>query len=411
MAGIVMEDVSKVFSDGTTAVSDLSLDIKDEEFIVLVGPSGCGKTTALRMVAGLESITRGTIAIGDRVVNAVPPKERDIAMVFQNYALYPHMSVYDNMAFGLKLRKLPKEEIDRRVRRAAEILGLEEYLQRKPKALSGGQRQRVAMGRAIVREPQAFLMDEPLSNLDAKLRVQMRAEVSRLQSELGVTTIYVTHDQTEAMTMGDRVAVIKKGELQQVDAPQFLYDHPANLFVAGFIGSPAMNMVEADLVREDGGLFVVFGSTRLRVADEVVSERPGIRAYEGHRVIAGIRPENMEDASIMPVIPEDRRMKVDIVLREALGSEVLVHFSVDAPPVLTEDTRELVGEQSGPMAQASVIVQELEKAVETGTSTFVARLDPRTRAAERQPLELAVDTGRLHFFDPQSGLGIYGDES
>jgi multiple sugar transport system ATP-binding protein len=411
MAGIVMEDVSKVFADGTTAVSDLSLDIKDEEFIVLVGPSGCGKTTALRMVAGLESITRGTIAIGDQVVNAVPPKERDIAMVFQNYALYPHMSVYDNMAFGLKLRKLPKEEIDRRVRRAAEILGLEEYLQRKPKALSGGQRQRVAMGRAIVREPQAFLMDEPLSNLDAKLRVQMRAEVSRLQSELGVTTIYVTHDQTEAMTMGDRVAVIKKGELQQVDAPQFLYDHPANLFVAGFIGSPAMNMVEADLVRENGGLYTVFGSTRLRVADEVVSERPGIRAYEGHRVIAGIRPENMEDASIMPVIPEDRRMKVDIVLREALGSEVLVHFSVDAPPVLTEDTRELVGEQSGPMAQASVIVQELEKAVQTGTSTFVAALDPRTRAAERQPLELAVDTGRLHFFDPQTGLGIYGDES
>jgi multiple sugar transport system ATP-binding protein len=411
MAEIVLEDVSKVYADGTTAVSDLSLDIKDEEFIVLVGPSGCGKTTALRMVAGLESITRGTIAIGDQVVNAVPPKERDIAMVFQNYALYPHMSVYDNMAFGLKLRKLPKEEIDRRVRRAADILGLEEYLQRKPKALSGGQRQRVAMGRAIVREPQAFLMDEPLSNLDAKLRVQMRAEVSRLQSELGVTTIYVTHDQTEAMTMGDRVAVIKKGELQQVDAPQFLYDHPANLFVAGFIGSPAMNMVEADLVREDGGLFVVFGSTRLRLADEVVSERPGIRAYEGHRVIAGIRPENMEDASIMPVIPEDRRMKVDIVLREALGSEVLVHFSVDAPPVLTEDTRELVGEQSGPMAQASVIVQELEKAVETGTSTFVARLDPRTRAAERQPLELAVDTARLHFFDPQTGLGIYGDQS
>ena len=411
MAGIVMEEVSKVYSDGTTAVSDLSLDIKDEEFIVLVGPSGCGKTTALRMVAGLESISHGTIAIGDRVVNTVPPKERDIAMVFQNYALYPHMSVFDNMAFGLKLRKLPKEEIDRRVRQAADILGLEEFLQRKPKALSGGQRQRVAMGRAIVREPQAFLMDEPLSNLDAKLRVQMRAEVSRLQSELGVTTIYVTHDQVEAMTMGDRVAVIKKGELQQVDAPQFLYDHPANLFVAGFIGSPAMNMVEADLVREDGGLYTVFGSTRLRVADEVVSERPGIRAYEGRRVIAGIRPENMEDASIMPVIPEDRRMKVDIVLREALGSEVLVHFLVDAPPVLTEDTRELVGEQSGPMAQASVIVQELEKAVETGTSTFVARLDPRTRAAERQPLELAVDTARLHFFDPQTGLGIYGDES
>jgi multiple sugar transport system ATP-binding protein len=411
MAGIVMEDVSKVYSDGTTAVSDLSLDIKDEEFIVLVGPSGCGKTTALRMVAGLESISHGTIAIGDRVVNTVPPKERDIAMVFQNYALYPHMSVYDNMAFGLKLRKLSKEEIDRRVMQAAEILGLEEFLQRKPKALSGGQRQRVAMGRAIVREPQAFLMDEPLSNLDAKLRVQMRAEVSRLQSELGVTTIYVTHDQTEAMTMGDRVAVLKKGELQQVDAPQFLYDHPANLFVAGFIGSPAMNMVEADLVREDGGLYATFGSTRLRVADEVVSERPGIRAYEGRRVIAGIRPENMEDASIMPVIPMDRRMKVDIVLREALGAEVLVHFTVDAPPVLTDDTRELVGEQSGPMAQASVIVQDLERALETGTSTFVARLDPRTHAAERQPLELAVDTARLHFFDPQTGLGIYEDET
>ena len=256
MAGIVMEDVSKVYADGTTAVSDLSLDIKDEEFIVLVGPSGCGKTTALRMVAGLESVTRGTIAIGDRVVNAVPPKERDIAMVFQNYALYPHMSVYDNMAFGLKLRKLPKEEIDRRVLQAAEILGLEEYLQSKPKALSGGQRQRVAMGRAIVREPLAFLMDEPLSNLDAKLRVQMRAEVSRLQSDLAVTTIYVTHDQTEAMTMGDRVAVIKKGELQQVDAPQFLYDHPSNLFVAGFIGSPTMNFVTGEEAARVGAMTI-----------------------------------------------------------------------------------------------------------------------------------------------------------
>jgi multiple sugar transport system ATP-binding protein len=363
------------------------------------------------MVAGLESITQGTVKIGDQVVNAVPPKERDIAMVFQNYALYPHMSVYDNMAFGLKLRKLPKEEIRRRVGRAADILGLGEYLQRKPKALSGGQRQRVAMGRAIVREPQAFLMDEPLSNLDAKLRVQMRAEVSKLQSDLGVTTIYVTHDQTEAMTMGDRVAVIKKGELQQIDAPQFLYDHPANLFVAGFIGSPAMNMVEAELNREDGRLSVSFGSTRLAIDDEVLSERPHVRAYEGKRVIVGIRPENMEDASIMPNIPQDRRMKVEILLREALGSEVLVHFGIDAPPVLTEDTRELVGEQTGPMAQTSVAVQELERAVEIGTSTFVARLDPRTEAKQRQTLELAVDTARLHFFDPESGLGIYEDEA
>jgi multiple sugar transport system ATP-binding protein len=411
MAEIVLDHVSKVFSDGTTAVSDLSLDIRDEEFIVLVGPSGCGKTTALRMVAGLESITHGTIAIGDKVVNTVPPKERDIAMVFQNYALYPHMTVYDNMGFGLKLRKLPKEEIDRRVRRAAEILGLEEFLERKPKALSGGQRQRVAMGRAIVREPQAFLMDEPLSNLDAKLRVQMRAEVSKLQDDLGTTTIYVTHDQIEAMTMGDRVAVLRKGELQQVDTPQALYDRPGNLFVAGFIGSPSMNMVEADLSRQDGGLSVTFGTTRLRVDDQMVIDRPGIRGYEGQRIIIGIRPENMEDAAIMPVIPEDRRMKVDIVLREALGSEVLVHFAVDAPPVLTEDTKELVGEQSGPMAHANVAVQELEKAAAIGRSTFVARLDPQTRAAERQALELAVDTGRLHFFDPQTGLGIYGDES
>jgi multiple sugar transport system ATP-binding protein len=409
MAEIVLEGVSKVYPDGTSAVRDLNVDIKDGEFIVLVGPSGCGKTTALRMVAGLESITEGSIKIGDKVVNAVPPKERDIAMVFQNYALYPHMSVFDNMAFGLKLRKLSKDEIDRRVRRAADVLGLEEFLQRKPKALSGGQRQRVAMGRAIVREPQAFLMDEPLSNLDAKLRVQMRAEVSKLQSDLGVTTIYVTHDQVEAMTMGDRVAVIKKGELQQIDAPQFLYDHPANLFVAGFIGSPAMNMVEAELGREDGRLSVSFGSTKLAVDDEVLSERPGVRAYEGKTVIVGIRPENMEDASIMPNIPEDRRMKVDILLREALGAEVLVHFAIDAPPVLTEDTRELVGEQSGPTAQASVAVQELERAVEIGTSTFVARLDPRTGAAVRQSLELAVDTGRLHFFDPESGLGIYED--
>jgi multiple sugar transport system ATP-binding protein len=409
MAEIVLDDISKVYPDGTTAVKDLNVDIEDGEFIVLVGPSGCGKTTALRMVAGLESITQGSIKIGDRVVNAVPPKERDIAMVFQNYALYPHMSVYDNMAFGLKLRKLSKEEIDRRVRRAADILGLAEFLQRKPKALSGGQRQRVAMGRAIVREPQAFLMDEPLSNLDAKLRVQMRAEVSKLQSDLGVTTIYVTHDQTEAMTMGDRVAVIKKGELQQIDAPQFLYDHPANLFVAGFIGSPAMNMVEADLNREDGKLSVSFGSTKLAVDDEILSERPGIRAYEGKRVIVGIRPENMEDASIMPNIPEDRRMKVEILLREALGAEVLVHFAIDAPPVLTEDTRELVGEQSGPMAETNVVVQELERAVEIGTSTFVARLDPRTSAAVRQTLELAVDTARMHYFDPESGLGIYED--
>ncbi len=293
MAEIVMEDLSKVYSDGTTAVSNLNLGIADGEFIVLVGPSGCGKTTALRMVAGLESISGGTVRIGDRVVNTVPPKERDIAMVFQNYALYPHMSVYDNMAFGLKLRKLPKEEIDRRVREAADILGLEEFLQRKPKALSGGQRQRVAMGRAIVREPKAFLMDEPLSNLDAKLRVQMRSEIARIQHELSVTTIYVTHDQVEAMTMGDRVAVIRKGILQQVGAPQYLYDHPSNLFVAGFIGSPAMNLVEAAVSRSDGGAKLEFGGFELGVPEGVFGERPALRGYEGKRVIVGIRPEDM----------------------------------------------------------------------------------------------------------------------
>jgi multiple sugar transport system ATP-binding protein len=400
MAEIVLDSVSKVYDDGTEAVSSLSLNVAHAEFMVLVGPSGCGKTTALRMVAGLEDISSGEVRIGERVVNSVPPKDRDVAMVFQNYALYPHMTVYENIAFGLRLRKTDKAEIDRRVREAARVLGLTEFLKRKPRALSGGQRQRVAMGRAIVREPQAFLMDEPLSNLDAKLRVQMRAEVSRLQSDLGVTTIYVTHDQVEAMTMGDRVAVIKKGVLQQVDAPQTLYERPANVFVAGFIGSPAMNMVEAELSRANGGLVASFGPAKLHVGDATVSQRPGLRAYEGSRVILGIRPENMEDASIMPDVPADRRLPVKIVLREALGSEVLVHFPIDAPPVLTEDTRELVRD-------TGAAVEELEGRAEAGTSTFVARLDPRTGAAERETLELFIDTDRLHFFDPKTGLGIY----
>jgi multiple sugar transport system ATP-binding protein len=401
MSEIVMEDVTKVYSDGTTAVSDLDLNIADGEFIVLVGPSGCGKTTALRMVAGLESISGGTIRIGDRVVNAVPPKERDIAMVFQNYALYPHMSVYDNMAFGLKLRKVAKQEIDRRVKEAAGILGLSEFLQRKPKALSGGQRQRVAMGRAIVREPKAFLMDEPLSNLDAKLRVQMRSEIARIQHELGVTTIYVTHDQTEAMTMGDRVAVIRKGILQQVDTPQFLYDHPYNLFVAGFIGSPAMNLVEAKLAREGGAGTVEFGGIRLGVPEQVFRARPALGGYEGKNVIIGLRPEDMEDAAFVSDAPQERRIRSGVNLVEALGADVLIHFSVQAPEVITEDVRELAHDVGAEALQA---VEERAKA---GESTFLARLNPRTEARQGESVELVVDVSRLHFFDPETGLGIY----
>jgi multiple sugar transport system ATP-binding protein len=402
MAEIVLEDVSKVYRDGTTAISDLDLNITDGEFMVLVGPSGCGKTTALRMVAGLETISEGTISIDDRVVNTVPPKERDIAMVFQNYALYPHMTVYDNMGFGLKLRKLPKQEIDRRVREAAGILGLEELLDRKPQALSGGQRQRVAMGRAIVREPKAFLMDEPLSNLDAKLRVQMRSEISRIQDEIGVTTLYVTHDQVEAMTMGDRVAVIRKGVLQQVDTPQFLYDHPKNLFVAGFIGSPGMNMVEAELTGSNDAAAVEFGGLGLEVPDEVFSERPDLKGYVGKRVILGLRPENMEDASLVSEVPEDRRLRATVSLREALGADVLVHFAIAAPPVLTEDTRELahdVGQDA---------LQTAEARARAGQSVFLARLSPKTTAREGEPIDLAVDVTRFHFFDPETGLGIYG---
>jgi multiple sugar transport system ATP-binding protein len=404
MAEIVMDDVSKVYGDGTTAISDLSLDVEDGEFVVLVGPSGCGKTTALRMVAGLESITGGTVRIGERVVNTVPPKERDIAMVFQNYALYPHMTVYDNMGFGLKLRKLPKEEIDRRVREAAAILGLEEFLSKKPGALSGGQRQRVAMGRAIVREPKAFLMDEPLSNLDAKLRVQMRSEIARIQDELKVTTLYVTHDQVEAMTMGDRVAVLRKGVLQQVDTPQFLYDHPRNLFVAGFIGSPAMNMVEANLTRSNGAAVVEFGGLRLEVPEEVITARPDLKAYGGKRLIVGLRPEDMEDASLVSDAPANRRVRSTVILREALGADVLVHCTIQAPPVLTEDARELavdVGQEA---------VQAAEERARAGETTFLARLNPRTAAREGQPIELVVDVNRFHFFDPETGLGVYGDE-
>jgi multiple sugar transport system ATP-binding protein len=397
MAGIAFDRVTKQFPDGTTAVSDLSLDIRDGEFLVLVGPSGCGKTTALRMIAGLEVVSQGTISIGGEVMNDVDVKQRDIAMVFQNYALYPHMSVRDNMAFGLKMRKVPKAEIEERVAEAARILGLGEYLNRKPRALSGGQRQRVAMGRAIVRHPRAFLMDEPLSNLDAKLRIQMRAEISRIQRELSVTTVYVTHDQTEAMTMGDRVAVMRLGELQQVDTPQALYDTPANLFVAGFIGSPAMNLVEAEVTRDGGGLTAAFGEHTVRLAPEFVARVPAIEHYEGRTVILGIRPEEMEDASLVPDPASDQVLAARVQLVETLGSDVVVHFAVHAPQVHTKSETE----------------RELDEDVdalglEEESATFVARISPRTRARIGQPLDLLVDTARAHAFDPDTGLSLTG---
>jgi multiple sugar transport system ATP-binding protein len=399
VAEIVLDDVSKVYPDGTKAVSGLNLSINDGEFVVLVGPSGCGKTTALRMVAGLEAISGGRISIGDKVVNDVPPKERDIAMVFQNYALYPHMTVFDNMAFGLKLQKVSKRDITSRVRDAASILGLTEHLDRKPAALSGGQRQRVAMGRAIVRHPQAFLMDEPLSNLDAKLRVQMRSEIARIQHDLKVTTIYVTHDQTEAMTMGDRVAVIRKGVLQQVDDPQRLYEHPTNLFVAGFIGSPAMNLMQGHLTDIDGALAVTIASFSLPIPADLLESRPRLREFVGRTVVVGIRPEDMEDASLVSGAPADRRIRADVELREALGSDVVVHFTLDAPPALTDDVRELA---------VDVGAEALEKLDQsTDRTTVVARLNPRTTADVGRKLELVLDVHRLHFFDADTANAIY----
>jgi multiple sugar transport system ATP-binding protein len=380
----------------------MDLEIQDGEFMVLVGPSGCGKTTALRMVAGLEEISEGVLRIGDRVVNHVPPRDRDIAMVFQSYALYPHLSVYDNIAFGLKLKGEKKSEIDRRVHEAARILGLEPFLKRKPRALSGGQRQRVAMARAIVRQPQAFLMDEPLSNLDAKLRVQVRAEIAKIQNDLGTTTIYVTHDQIEAMTMGDRVAVMRKGELQQVAPPQELYERPVNLFVGGFIGSPAMNMVEATLARSDGSQAVQMGGQKLVLGDEIVNARPGLKSYEGKKIVLGIRPEELEDASLAKDIPPDRHLKGKVELTEALGSEIMAHFTVDAPPALTEDVKELAQDVGDERA-----VQEAAEGKQH--TTMVGRFNARSQVKEGEEVEVAVDTRSLHFFDPDTGLGIYGD--
>jgi len=374
MADIVLSGVTKEFPGGAVAVAALDLEVADGEFLVLVGPSGSGKTTVLRMVGGLEETTAGEIRIGGRDVTGLAPRDRDIAMVFQTYALYPHMTVAQNMAFGLKLRKVPRDEIRRRVEEAAGLLGLSDLLERKPRALSGGQRQRVAMGRAIVREPAAFLMDEPLSNLDAKLRVQMRAEISRLHQRLGTTTLYVTHDQTEAITMADRVAVMRDGRLQQLDGPAALYDDPVNLFVAGFIGSPAMNVVTASLTTADGRVTASFGEHRLTVPESVLDRRPGARDVirGGGEVTLGIRPEDIEDAEFVPGAGPDELLEVTVDLAEPLGAETIAHFDV------------------GP------------------DSPFTARLSPRTGVRAGRRVKLAVDIERLHLFDPVSGLSLRG---
>jgi multiple sugar transport system ATP-binding protein len=398
MADIKLDQLTKVYPDGTQAVSELNLDIADGEFVVFVGPSGCGKTSALRMIAGLEPITGGTVSIGGRVVNNLPPKNRDIAMVFQNYALYPHMSAFKNMAFGLKLRKVPRPEIKTRVGDAAKVLGLEGVLPKRPRTLSGGQRQRVAMGRAIVREPQAFLMDEPLSNLDAKLRVEMRAEIARLQRDLEVTTIYVTHDQVEAITLGDRVAVMRDGFLQQVDSPQALYNRPVNLFVAEFIGSPAMNLVGVDLASENGHMVARFGEHELVLDGGVLSSRPSLADFAGRRVILGIRPEDMEDAEVAGGAPEGRRIGAEVDIREDMGSELFVHFGVGARAVAGEDVKAALGEDALEATSASAHREG---------GLFVARVGRGSTAAEGGRIELVVDPTRLHFFDIETSAAIY----
>jgi multiple sugar transport system ATP-binding protein len=396
MADVAFNEVNKFYENGFHAVSDLSLDIKDGEFLVLVGPSGCGKTTALRMVAGLEEISGGELFIGERIVNKLTPKERDVAMVFQNYALYPHLSVYENIAFGLRLRKESKAVVHERVTWAAKMLDLTPYLDRKPKQLSGGQRQRVAMGRAIVREPDAFLMDEPLSNLDAKLRVEMRSYLATLHQQLRTTTLYVTHDQTEAMTMGDRVAVMRDGRLQQVDRPQVLYERPVNLFVAGFIGSPAMNLLRARLTDEGDTLSLELGGTTLNLPSAVLAERPRLADYRGADVILGIRPEDIEDAALMPSA-NGRRLDVRVTLAEALGAEVIAHFPLAA--------RSASGAASLVAARGSD--SPLLEAVAEGDAVLTARLSPRTAARSGAQLGVYVHVERAHFFDPESEEAIW----
>lgn len=389
MAGITFDAVGKIYGGETRAIADVSIDVGDGEFVVLVGPSGCGKSTLLRMVAGLEEITEGIIRIGDRVVNDVAPKDRDIAMVFQNYALYPHMTVRDNMAFGLKLRNTPKKEIAARVEEAARILEITDFLSRKPRALSGGQRQRVAMGRAIVREPAAFLMDEPLSNLDAKLRVQMRSELGLLHARLGTTTLYVTHDQVEAMTMGDRVAVLKaitdvESNLQQIAAPRELYDNPVNLFVAGFIGSPAMNFVYATANAQGTSTSLDFGGHSLAVDGADLPD-----GVAGKEIVLGIRPEAFEIRSAAGA--GGSAMTVDINLVEQLGSEAYVHFTVPVPPVVTADIEALLADEG---ADTQSLGEETK---------FTARVNPDHAPRVSQSAELVIDTSKLHFFDKETG--------
>lgn len=399
MATVELEHISKIYPNGTAGVTDLSFSMQEGEFLVLVGPSGCGKTTALRMVAGLEEITSGSLRINNKEVNNVAPKDRDIAMVFQSYALYPHMKVRDNLAFPLKLQKMPKEEIEKKVARAASILGLEEILDRKPSQLSGGQRQRVAMGRAIVREPAVFLMDEPLSNLDAKLRVQMRSEISKIQRQLGVATLYVTHDQVEAMTMGDRVAVLKNSFLQQIDSPQRLYDHPNNLFVAAFIGSPSMNLFEGEIEFNSTGANLNFGNQTIYLDNKVTSLHPSLRSFNQRRIVFGIRPEDLYDASLSNQNPNFQSIKAKVSLIEALGSEKLIHFTINANAGITDDIKQIAEEKG---AMDSLLGSQGNSQAEG-----VARFPPRSAVKRDELIEILVDTTNMHFFDIDTGFSIW----
>jgi len=391
MGAIKISSVGKIYPNGTRALEDVNIEINDGEFVVLVGPSGCGKTTLLRMVAGLEDITEGEIFIGDKIVNEVAPKDRDIAMVFQNYALYPHMSVYDNMAFSLKLRKLPKEEIDKKVKDAARTLEISELLERKPKALSGGQRQRVAMGRAIVRSPEAFLMDEPLSNLDAKLRVQMRAELGQLHTQLETTTLYVTHDQVEAMTMGDRVAVIRKGELQQIDTPREIYLYPKNIFVAGFIGSPSMNFVYADVKVSGDKTMLTFAGEEITCVGESLDK---LKKVDGKQIVLGIRPEAFEDSTYAKDSEYTESISITVTLLEQLGSDSYIHFYKDLKPVQTEAIEEILADEG---EDISVLGDQTK---------FIARINPNSTVKEGEEIKLSIDPSKLHFFDPDSGKAL-----